>query len=437
MGTKKGIAGIVSKAKEFVENKLEADYDAAEKSMKNRFDRMKKEVTNKVGISITGTDHILKYKPDIRSISNLSFVMLGAAIICIMPSFFKTLGVMVILFGIVMFYKNYIIRTKIAIPDGYKGIISQWGKYTDKEPKKGRNWFFNLKYYMSFLVSTHEQVISASCSSVTSDFGAMTMESQITWIVSDEKVFCRTITPAGAIRLINLYYRYIGIRIITSMDSRVKFVGTQDMVNIKNALNSYMAQYGVAIIRVNIHRVNNPIIDDLEAIRTLLVAVEQLAPQNKAVKENAIKEVESSIRYEQRNCRTQASNLQQAEVELRTDISGKLNTIIPKFMFEARERLETAKSQLLNDIETYKAKQEKARQIVSSWGGVQTEIDLRIAGLKRQMFFQMMPKKVNIIDVPGMGNVALLDHVSKLFNPEKQEVQDNHKSTISDKDELT
>lgn len=379
--------------------------------------------------SSSQTEGILEYIPDTRNLSSLSTLMFGLFILCVLPGLFKGLATFFIIVGLALFYRSYISRSKVDLPDGYDGIICNWGMPIDKKPLKGRNWFISLNSYLPFQISTRDQVTTTICSSVTSDFGSMQMENQMVWRIKDNKKFIETTTPDGVIKLISLYSRYIGIRIITSMNSRVKFVGTQNMVNIREALNIYLEKYGVEVIRANIPRINNPIIEDLEQIRTELVSIEQFTAKSLARKESAIKDVESTIRKAQRDSRTTVNNLTQAKVGLETIIAGKINTLMQQFMISARKELERAKTQLMKDIETFKAKKDKNSQILASISGVEIEMNLKMARLKRKVFSKMMPRYINVIAVPGLGQAAILQKAAEMFGTGKDLFPDDTQTT--------
>jgi hypothetical protein len=87
---------------------------------------------------------------------------------------------------------------------------------------------------------------------------------------------------------------------------------------------------------------------------------------------------------------------------------------------DARSQLVQAHSALMRDVSTFMAKVQKARTLGELVNGLQLKFDLSLAKAKRIAYEAMIPKSVNVINVPGMEAGLLLRTASKIMGSLKK-----------------
>ncbi len=353
-------------------------------------------------------EEILSFVPDKRDFSGIGPVLLGLLVLVMFPGWLKSLAFLFFIAGLFMFWLRYINAAKVDVPDGYEGVVCRFGSPLSKgeaTARTGRNWYFNYARYIPYLVSSRDQVVNLKNANFTWDFGSIALSNQVVFRVENPARFITRTTPAGIMKMLNIYASYITLRMITSMpDARVKFVGRDRIDNVVNALNQYLAEpYGIRVMRANMPSAENDIINDLETIRTRLKTIEALSEDKMVKLESAIKEVESAMRKARKETRSRALELQHAKISMETRIAEEVNTTRQAMLIEARRHLEEQISLLKREIASVRAKLEKAKTIQQSFHGLQAQIDLRQARIKRELFQQMIPEKVSVLGLEGIG----------------------------------
>jgi hypothetical protein len=85
-------------------------------------------------------------------------------------------------------------------------------------------------------------------------------------------------------------------------------------------------------------------------------------------------------------------------------------------LIDARKHLEEQVSQLKREIASVRAKLEKARTIQNALAGLETQLDLRMAAIKRQVLRRMIPRRVHVMSVQGIGSGVGLSLGKQLFS---------------------
>jgi hypothetical protein len=206
-------------------------------------------------------------------------------------------------------------------------------------------------------------------------------------------------------KIVNFYTSYIVLRMIVSVgDSRVKFMGRDRLDNLSQALNRYLsAPCGVSAVRATMPDAENPILDDLENVRTGLKSISAMTEKKQVRLEAEVKVVESSIRRERKAARNEAIQLQQQRITLETHITEEVNTRRQELLINARQRLEESVSKVREEVSTWKAKVQKAIALRESRESLERDLDLRIARLKRAFMERLIPEQVQVLGVEGIG----------------------------------
>ncbi len=366
-------------------------------------------------------EEILSYLPDRRDFSGAGPILLGLLILVILPGPAKVLSLLFFLSGVILFLVRYVNAAKVDVPDGYEGVVCRFGaplSKTEASAQTGRNWYFNYARYIPYLVSLRDQVVNLKNANFTWDFGSISLSNQIVFRVEDPARFISRTSPAAIMKILNLYASYITLRMITSMqDARVKFVGRDRIDNVVQALNAYLAEdYGIRVIRATMPSAENDIIQDLETIRTRLKMIDALSEDKMVKLESAIKEVESAMRKARKETRSRALELQHAKISMETRIAEKVNTTRQVMLIDARKHLEEQVSLLKREIASVRAKLEKAKTIKLSFHGLQAQLELREAGLKRQLFQRMIPRQISVLAIKGIGPGVGLSLGQQLFD---------------------
>jgi DNA repair exonuclease SbcCD ATPase subunit len=147
----------------------------------------------------------------------------------------------------------------------------------------------------------------------------------------------------------------------------------------------------------------NPILDDLENVRTGLKSISAMTEKKQVRLEAEVKVVESSIRRERKAARNEALQLQQQRITLETHITEEVNTRRQELLIKARQRLEESLSKVQEEVATWKAKVQKALALKESREALERDLDLRIARLKRAFMERLIPDQVQVLGVEGIG----------------------------------
>ena len=349
---------------------------------------------------------ILTYVPDRRSISGLSAMMLGFFFLTVLPPSWKALSILFFLAGIAYFLVGYVMNAKIDVPEGYEGVVCRFGRpLRDRKARRGRNWHLWYPHFIPFLVSQRDQVVDTNNAGYTGDFASISLRNQITLQVTDSSTFITNTSPASLMKIVNFYTSYIVLRMIISVtDSRVKFMGRDRLDNLSQALNRYLSQpCGVSAVRATMPDAENPILDDLEDVRTGLKSISAMTEKKQVRLEAEVKVVESSIRRERKAARNEALQLQQQRITLETHITEEVNTRRQELLIKARQRLEESLSKVQEEVATWKAKVQKAVALGESREALERDLDLRIARLKRAFMERLIPDQIQVLNVEGIG----------------------------------
>jgi hypothetical protein len=206
-------------------------------------------------------------------------------------------------------------------------------------------------------------------------------------------------------KIVNFYTSYIVLRMIVSVtDSRVKFMGRDRLDNLSHALNRYLSTpCGVSAVRATMPDAENPILDDLEDVRTGLKSISAMTEKKQVRLEAEVKVVESSIRRERKAARNEALQLQQQRITLETHITEEVNTRRQELLINARQRLEESHSKVREEVATWQAKVQKALALEASRESLERDLDLRIARIKRTFLERLIPDQVQVLGVEGIG----------------------------------
>lgn len=349
---------------------------------------------------------ILSYVPDRRSISGLGAMSLGFFFLTVLPDGWKPLSVLFFVAGLGYFLVGYVMNAKIDVPEGYEGVVARFGKPSpDRKAHRGRNWHLWYSYFIPFLVSQRDQVVDTANAGYTGDFASISLRNQITLRITDAPTFITNTSPASLMKIVNFYASYIVLRMIVSVtDSRVKFMGRDRLDNLVQALNRYLSTpCGVSAVRATMPDAENPILDDLEDVRTGLKSISAMTEKKQVRLEAEVKVVESSIRRERKAARNEALQLQQQRITLETHITEEVNTRRQELLINARQRLEESHSKLQEEVSTWKAKVQKAVALRDSQDSLERDLDLRIARIKRAFLERLIPKQIQVLGVEGVG----------------------------------
>jgi len=349
---------------------------------------------------------ILTYVPDRRSISGLAAMTLGFFFLVVLPPGWKVLSILFFFAGFAYFLIGYVMNAKIDVPEGYEGVVCRFGRpLPDRKARRGRNWHLWYPHFIPFLVSQRDQVVDTNNAGYTGDFASISLRNQITLRVTDSPTFITNTSPASLMKIVNFYTSYIVLRMIVSVtDSRVKFMGRDRLDNLSHALNRYLSEpCGVSAVRATMPDAENPILDDLEDVRTGLKGISAMTEKKQVRLEAEVKVVESSIRRERKAARNEALQLQQQRITLETHITEEVNTRRQELLINARQRLEESLSKVQEEVATWKAKVQKAIALKASRESLERDLDLRVARIKRAFMERLIPDQVQVLGVEGIG----------------------------------
>ena len=361
---------------------------------------------------------ILTYVADRRSISGLAAMMLGFFFLTVLPPGVKLISILFFLAALGYFFVGYVMNAKIDVPEGYEGVVCRFGRpLQDRKARRGRNWHLWYPHFIPFLVSQRDQVVDTTNAGYTGDFASISLRNQITLRVTDSSTFITNTSPASLMKIVNFYTSYIVLRMIVSVtDSRVKFMGRDRLDNVSHALNRYLsAPCGVSAVRATMPDAENPILDDLEEVRTGLKGISAMTERKQVRLEAEVKVVESNIRRERKAARNEALQLQQQRVTLETHITEEVNTRRQELLINARQRLEESLSKVREEVATWKAKMQKALALKDSREALERDLDLRVARIKRAFLERLIPDQVQILGVEGIGTGFGLSLGSRLL----------------------
>ncbi|MPY90373.1 MAG: hypothetical protein GEU99_20930 [Luteitalea sp.] len=394
-----------------VERAMNAGAERASQAVEERLTRIVGVVEKATGGDIqrfagVNESEILSYVPDRRSISGVAAMSLGFFFLTVLPSSWKLLSILFFLAGLGYFLVGYVLNAKIDVPEGYEGVVCRYGKpIPERKARRGRNWHLWYPYFIPFLVSQRDQVVDTTNAGYTGDFASVSLRNQITLRITDSPTFITNTSPASLMKIVNFYASYVVLRMIVSVtDSRVKFMGRDRLDNLGQALNRYLSgSCGVSAVRATMPDAENPILDDLEEVRTGLKSISAMTEKKQVRLEAEVKVVESSIRRERKAARNEALQLQQQRITLETHITEEVNTRRQELLINARQRLEESLSKVQEEVATWKAKVEKALALKGSRDALERDLDLRIARIKRAFIERLIPEQVQVLGVEGIG----------------------------------
>ena len=403
--------GAMQEGRAIAERAIGAGAERANQAVQQRLSRIVGVVEKATGGDIrrfagVNESEILTYVPDRRSISGLAAMMLGFFFLTVLPSSWKLLSLLFFLAGVVYFLVGYVMNAKIDVPEGYEGVVCRFGKPVPaQKARRGRNWHLWYPHFIPFLASQRDQVVDTNNAGYTGDFASISLRNQITLRVTDSSTFITNTSPASLMKIVNFYTSYIVLRMIVSVgDSRVKFMGRDRLDNLSQALNRYLSSpCGVSAVRATMPETENPILDDLEDVRTGLKSISAMTEKKQVRLEAEVKVVESSIRRERKAARNEALQLQQQRITLETHITEEVNTRRQELLINARQRLEESLSKVREEVSTWKAKVQKAIALKASRELLERDLDLRIARLKRAFMERLIPSQVQVLGVEGIG----------------------------------
>lgn len=364
-----------------------------------------RKTTSEENFAGVNESEILKFVPDRRTISGSAALFLGLFFLVILPGGLKLASVLFFAFGAFHFIVGYILKAKVDVPDGFTPVSCRFGEPVERHVHKGRNWNLAFPYFIPFLVSQRDLVVNTRNAGFTRDFASISMRNQITLRITDAATMVKAASPAMLMRIVDVYSSYDVLRVITSMtDSRVKFMGRDKMDNLVEALNSALRErFGAVAIRASMPEAENPVMDDLERVRTSLKAIAALNEERQVRLEASVKSVEQEIRTSRKIARTQAIRLQQRRIDLETFIAQSVNTDRPGLLMGARQQLEAMLSEVKRDVATWKARVQKAKVFVANKPSMQINLALRMAAIKRQIQQRLIPERVHVLGVDGIG----------------------------------
>jgi regulator of protease activity HflC (stomatin/prohibitin superfamily) len=401
----------VQEGRATAERALGAGAERASQAVQERLTRIVGVVEKATGGDIrrfvgVNESEILTFVPDRRSMSGLAAMMLGFFFLTVLPPGWKALSTLFFLAGVAYFLVGYVRNAKVDVPEGYEGVVCRFGRpVRDRQARRGRNWHLWYPFFIPFLVSQRDQVVDTNNAGYTGDFASISLRNQITLRVTDSPTFITNTSPASLMKIVNFYTSYIVLRMIVSVsDSRVKFMGRDRLDNLSHALNRYLSEpCGVSAVRATMPDSENPILDDLENVRTGLKGISAMTEKKQVRLEAEVKVVESSIRRERKAARNEALQLQQQRITLETHITEEVNTRRQELLIKARQRLEESLSKVQEEMATWKAKVQKALAIKESRDALERDLDLRIARLKRAFLERLIPDQVQVLGVAGIG----------------------------------
>ena len=417
------VGNLTEDISETFEDQLQSGMTKVEGAIKDKMDRVIERASVQESLEkFAGIDEeeILTFVPDKRNFSGIGSFLLGVLLLVLLPGFTKWLSLPFFTSGIFLLIARYLANAKVDVMDGYSGVVCHFGSPISSEAgesRTGRNWYISYAKFIPYLVSLRDHVVDMRNANFTWDFGSISLRKQVTFRIKEPAKFITSTTPAGIMKILNLYTSYIALRMITSMrDARVKFVGRDRIQNVMDALNSYLAdEYGIEVVRANMPVAENDVIEDLEKIRTQLKRIEALSEDKQVKLESAIKDVESRMRKARKETRSKALALQHAKIAMETRIGERVNTERQSMLIDARKQLEEKISLLKREIASVRAKLEKAKAIRQSFKGLQAQLELRQAALKRRIFQRMIPKHVEVVGIEGAGAGLGLSFGNRLF----------------------
>src|SRR5690606_4263872 len=84
-------------------------------------------------------------------------------------------------------------------------------------------------------------------------------------------------------------------------------------------------------------------------------------------------------------------------------ITEEVNTRRQELLINARQRLEESLSKVQEEVATWKANVQKAIALKASREALERDLDLRIARIKRAFMERLIPAKVQVLGVEGIG----------------------------------
>lgn len=377
-------------------NRMTAVVEASEKAVRsgeNNFSGINEEA-------------ILSFVHDKRSIAGVGPLLLGIFLAATLPNGWGLLSIPFFAAFLLIAFFGYVWPSRVDISEGYEGVVCVKGA-PDKNAasKTGRNWELDFLRFIPYKVATKtDQIARISVANFTRDFASVNITMQIVFRVTDRGRFVSETSPALAMRLMQIYARYIALRMITSIDdARVKFIGRDNLENVAAELNRYLRDYGITVLRVTMPEAENGILDDLEEIRIGVNETAILSGSKPMRLEAAVKAIETEMRRNRKNALALAQELQNEGINFESAVSVAINSTRQQLVIDAQRQVTTKHAELEGLISGLQARITKAEAIKTSIPSLKRSYALRLAQIKQQAAMRMLPKQVVVFDVPGIG----------------------------------
>lgn len=406
------LSDAIQKGSEAAADIIQAGQEEASTFIKDRLNKMTamvdKEEANRTSNSFVGINEeaILSYVHDKRSISGVAPLLLGIFLAVALPDGWGFLSLLFFMAFLASAFYGYVWQSKVDIPEGYDGVVCLKGAPDETvRSHTGRNWMFNILRFIPFRVATkRDQVVKVSVANFTRGFASIRLTMQIVFRVSDPGKFITDTSPALAMTLMQTYANYIALRMITSVeDARVKFTGRDKLDNVAAELNRYLSRYGITVLQVTMPETENGILEDLEEIRIKVKETDMLKSSRTVRLESALKSVESTMRRTKKEALAKAQELQNMVISFKSAVASRINAMRQQLTIDAQRQVTTNHSKLQRAVSMLKARTEKAKAIATSIPRLEQSLDIRLAELKERAAIRMLPKRIVVMGVTGIG----------------------------------
>ena len=350
---------------------------------------------------------LLTFTPDARQPYAVAGpLLLVVASLALLPSPLGFWAAMLCLvYALVEGVRTYVLRCIVDIPEGFEGVVCRYGQPMEERAKPGRTWCLWPRRFVPFLVSLREQVVHLSVAGFTGNYATITLNMMIAFKVVDSARFISTTSPSGIMKILALYARYFGQRMIVSIDdARVKFTGRDTLPNLVAALNAELREpYGIEVLRASVVTSENPVLGDLENVRTELNQVNSLESTAVVNREAAVKGVEQELRVQRKDARNKALGLRQYVIELDTSVRAAVSTLRQVLLISVQRELESRSSELQRSLAELRAAQARSRSLAGNLDNLTLDLKLRLARVRMDLMPKLKPERVTVLSVDGLG----------------------------------
>lgn len=349
---------------------------------------------------------VLTFINDKRRITGVAPLLLAVFLFVVLPIGLVFIPVLVLCAGLVSAFLGYVWPSHVDVPEGYVPVVCNKGDPDRVAPvKTGRNWVFDYMKFIPYLVAAkQDQVVRIRVANFTRDFASVTMNMVIVFRITDPAKFAVETSPAVVMGLMQGYARYTALRMITSIDdSRVKFTGLDNLENVAAELNRHMGKYGITVTKVTVPEAENGILEDLEGIRIVVNEAAALRNAKEMRLEAGVKAVETEMRKDRKNALSLAQGLRNAGIEFQSAVSVAVNATRQKLVIGAQRTITERFSELMGAVAELTAKITTAKALEAALPGLEADIELRMAEIKRRVAVRMLPREVTVLGVDGIG----------------------------------